>query len=105
MSAEHSYEAEIRLYDRLFLLANPEANPKDGEEGKDYKEYINPNSLEVLKSSRIEASLKDAEAGSRYQFERQGYFNVDPVDSTSQKLIFNRIVTLRDTWAKMQNKK
>jgi len=104
VSAEHSFEVEIRLYDRLFLLANPEES-KDNKEGKDYKEFINPNSLEVFKSSRIEASLKDAEAGSRYQFERQGYFNVDPVDSTSEKLVFNRIVTLRDTWAKIQNKK
>jgi len=97
VSAEHAIEAEVRLYDHLF---NKE-DPADVEDGKDFKDYINPDSLEVLTSCRVEPSLAGATPGSRYQFERQGYFCVDP-DSSSGKLVFNRIVTLRDTWAKIQ---
>ena len=95
VSAEHSMEAEIRLYERLFIKENPE----DVEEGNDFKSNINPNSLEVIKGF-IEPGLKGTAAESHFQFERQGYFCVDP-DSTDDKLIFNRTVSLRDSWAKM----
>jgi glutaminyl-tRNA synthetase len=98
VSAAHSIEAEVRLYDHLFL----KANPSDEKEGGDFKRYLNPNSLETLTSCRIEPSLKGATPGSRYQFERLGYFCVDPADSSNKELVFNRTVTLRDTWAKIQ---
>jgi glutaminyl-tRNA synthetase len=95
VSAAHSLEAEVRLYDRLFIKENP-------SEGKaDFKTNLNPNSLEILRSCNIEPSLKGAEPGSRYQFERLGYFCVDP-DSSDVKLVFNRTVSLRDTWAKIE---
>ncbi|MBN1693070.1 MAG: glutamine--tRNA ligase/YqeY domain fusion protein [Dehalococcoidales bacterium] len=97
VSATHAIEAEARLYDKLF---NRE-NPLDVEEGADYKDYLNPDSLEVLKSCRVEPSLAKASPGSLYQFERIGYFCVDP-DTSSEKPVFNRTVTLRDTWAKIQ---
>jgi glutaminyl-tRNA synthetase len=97
VSAGHALEAEVRLYEHLF---NKE-NPMDVEEGADIKDYINPNSLEVLKSCRVEPVLADAAPGSRYQFERLGYFCVDP-DSSPGKPVFNRIVSLRDTWANIQ---
>lgn len=97
VSAAHSLEAEVRLYDRLFL----KPNPLDVEEGQDFTANLNPNSLEVLTSARVEPSLAGAAPGSRYQFERQGYFCVDP-DSTPQKLVFNRTIGLRDTWAKIE---
>ncbi|MGB3112199.1 MAG: glutamine--tRNA ligase, partial [Candidatus Omnitrophota bacterium] len=71
----------------------------------DYRSNLNPNSLEVLKSCKLEPSLKDASSGSRYQFERQGYFFVDPADSSDKKPVFNRTVTLRDTWKKIESKK
>ena len=100
VSAEHSLEAEIRLYDYLFL---DEASD-DNEESDDFKSSLNPNSLETLKSCRVEPSLANAAPGSRYQFERQGYFCVDSVDSTEDALVFNRTVSLRDTWAKVQRK-
>jgi glutaminyl-tRNA synthetase len=73
----------------------------DVEEGADYRESLNPNSLEILKSCRVEPSLADATPGSHYQFERMGYFCVDP-DSSPEKLVFNRTVSLRDAWAKIQ---
>jgi glutaminyl-tRNA synthetase len=98
VSAAHSIEAEVRLYNHLFL----KANPSDEKEGGDFKRYLNPNSLETLTSCRIEPSLKGATPGSRYQFERLGYFCVDPADSSNEVLVFNRTVTLRDTWAKIQ---
>ncbi len=98
VSAAHSIEAEVRLYDHLFL----KANPSDEKEGGDFKRYLNPNSLETLTSCRVEPSLKGATPGSRYQFERLGYFCVDSVDSSNEVLMFNRTVTLRDTWAKIQ---
>jgi glutaminyl-tRNA synthetase len=97
VSAAHAIQAEARLYDHLFT----KENPLDVEEGVDYKDYLNPNSLEVLKSCRVEPSLANAQPGTLYQFERMGYFCVDPATS-SGKLVFNRTVTLRDTWAKIQ---
>lgn len=99
VSAAHAREAEVRLYDHLFTKENPE----ETEEGEDFMAHINPFSLTVLTSCRIEQSLAHASVGSIYQFERQGYFCVDP-DSSRDKLVFNRIVTLRDPWAKIQKK-
>ena len=93
VSEKHSLAAEIRLYDRLFQLPNP-----DREDN--FLDALNPNSLETLTNVRVEASLTNAESGSRFQFERTGYFCVDSVDSSKEKLIFNRTVTLRDTWEK-----
>jgi len=97
VSAEHALEAEVRLYDHLF---NRE-DPTDVEDGTDFRDYLNPNSLEILTSCRVEPILGGAPPGSRYQFERQGYFCVDP-DSSPEKLVFNRVVSLRDTWSKIQ---
>jgi glutaminyl-tRNA synthetase len=97
VSAAHAVEAEIRLYDHLFLKEDPE----DVNEGQDFTANLNPNSLEVLKSCQLEPSLADAKPGERFQFERLGYFCVDP-DSTNKNLVFNRTVTLRDTWAKIE---
>jgi len=93
VSARHAIAAEVRLYDRLCGVANPDQG------GQDYKSFINPDSLEVLSSARIEASLAGALPGSRCQFERQGYFCVDDHDSAAGALVFNRTVTLRDSWA------
>ena len=98
VSAAHSLEAEVRLYDRLFVAATP----LDGRDGRDFKSYLNPNSLETLTSCRVEPSLAGAAPGSRYQFERQGYFCVDSVDSSDGVLVFNRTVPLRDSWAKIE---
>lgn len=97
VSASHAVNAEVRLYDHLFIKENPEA----GEE--DYKTNINPNSLEILSDCKVEPGLKESVPGKNYQFLRQGYFCVDP-DSTKEKLVFNRTVSLRDTWAKIQKK-
>jgi glutaminyl-tRNA synthetase len=102
VSAAHCHEAEVRLYDRLFAAANPGAEAEKA--GVDFTEVLNPNSLETLTSCKVEPSLAKAAPGIRYQFERLGYFCVDSVDSSEDKLVFNRIVTLRDTWAKMQEK-
>jgi glutaminyl-tRNA synthetase len=99
VSAAKALEAEVRLYDHLFTKENPD----ETAEGEDFKSNLNPNSLEILNSCRIEPSVVTAEPLSRYQFERLGYFCVDK-DSTKEKLIFNRTVTLRDTWAKIQKK-
>ncbi len=96
VSCSHAVPAEVRLYDHLFTVPNP------GAEG-DWRDELNPRSEEVLRRCFVEPSLHSAEAGSRYQFERLGYFCVDP-DSTSERLVFNRSVTLRDTWAKIQKK-
>ncbi|WP_031435425.1 glutamine--tRNA ligase/YqeY domain fusion protein [Methylomarinum vadi] len=93
VSSAHSIPAEVRLYDRLFKVPNPDAEAH-------FLDALNPNSLEILTGCRVEASLNSAEPESRYQFERTGYFCVDSVDSTAEKLVFNRTVTLRDTWAK-----
>jgi glutaminyl-tRNA synthetase len=97
VSAPHAIDAEVRLYDHLFTREDP----SDVEEGKDFKDYLNPNSLETLTSCKIEPSMADAKPGARYQFLRQGYFCVDP-DSAGDKLIFSRTATLRDTWAKIE---
>jgi len=99
VSAEHAIKAEVRLYDSLFTAADPEG----GEEGKDFTDLLNPASLEVLDSCLVEPSLGSAKQGERYQFERLGYFCVDP-DSAAGAPVFNRTVTLRDTWAKIQKK-
>jgi glutaminyl-tRNA synthetase len=100
LSADHSLQAEVRLYDHLFTNQNPD----DAAEGEDFKSNLNPNSLETLIDCRVEPSLKDAKLLSRYQFERLGYFCVDP-DSSRETLVFNRTVTLRDPWAKIQKAK
>ncbi|MCE5243332.1 MAG: glutamine--tRNA ligase/YqeY domain fusion protein [Syntrophobacteraceae bacterium] len=97
VSAEHAVDAEVRLYDHLFLAENP-GDVKDDE---DFRKHLNPNSLEVLTSCKLEPSLRDAAPGNPYQFERQGYFCADTVDSTRESLVFNRTTTLRDTWAKV----
>jgi glutaminyl-tRNA synthetase len=99
VSAPHAISAEVRLYDHLFTKPDPD----DVEEGKDYKSNINPKSLEVLNDCKLEPSLKDAKTGDTFQFERLGYFCKDP-DSTDSKPVFNRTVTLRDTWAKIEKK-
>ena len=99
VSAAHSVPAEVRLYDYLFQVPNPAEEKGSG----DFRDTINPGSLEVLKSCRLEPSLAGAAPGSRYQFERLGYFAVDPVDSSSDgALVFNRTVALRDTWARIE---
>jgi glutaminyl-tRNA synthetase len=98
VSAAHALAAEVRLYDQLFV----KADPSEDEEGVDVTASLNPQSLEVLESCWVEPSLADAEPGSRYQFERLGYFCVDPVDAAPGALVFNRTVTLRDTWARIE---
>src|SRR5579883_2560216 len=100
VAAPHALRAEVRLYDHLFRKPDPEDVP----EGGNYKDNLNPNSLVVLDDCRVEPSLTGAAPGSRYQFERQGYFCVDAVDSTPQRLVFNRTVALRDSWAKEKGK-
>ena len=97
VSAEHAIRAEVRLYDSLFTKPDPD----NVEGGQSYTDFLNPNSLAILPSCQLEPSLAGAEVGSRYQFERIGYFCVDP-DSTEGSPVFNRTVTLRDTWAKIQ---
>ena len=97
VSTAHALPAEVRLYDSLFT----KPDPANVEEGHSYTDFLNPNSLEVLSACQLEPSLAGAEIGSRYQFERLGYFCVDP-DSVEGKLVFNRTVTLRDTWANIQ---
>lgn len=97
VSAEHAATAEVRLYDRLFKSENPGA-----EEG-DFKDFLNPDSLQVIKEAYVEPSLLQAKPGDRFQFMRKGYFTVDP-DSTPEKVVFNRTVTLKDAWAKEKGK-
>jgi glutaminyl-tRNA synthetase len=97
VSAAHALPAEVRLYDRLFTHEHP-----DAAEG-DFRDYLNREALVVRAESRVEPSLAGAAPGSRFQFERQGYFTVDP-SSTADRLVFNRTVTLRDTWAKIEAK-
>jgi glutaminyl-tRNA synthetase len=98
VSADHSIPAEVRLYDRLFRIADPLGGVAD------FTEYLNPKALEVLSGCRVEPSLGDAMPESRFQFERLGYFFVDPVDSCHGAPAFNRTVTLRDSWAKLAEK-
>lgn len=100
VSAAHAKEVEVRLYDRLFVKENPD----DAEEGKDFLSNMNPNSLQVLKNCKVELSLGAAAPGERFQFERTGYFCVDAKDSAEGVPVFNRIVTLKDTWAKIEQK-
>ncbi len=99
VSAAHSIPAEARLYDHLFTKANPD----DVEEGKDYLSNLNPNSLEALTGCRLEPGLSTVQHGESFQFERLGYFSVDP-ESSPDRLVFNRTITLRDTWAKIEKK-
>ena len=96
VSAQHAAKAEVRLYDRLFTVERP-------DEVEDINEIINPNSLEVLNDCYLEPSLAEAKTGDKFQFERTGYFCADP-DSTPEKLVFNRTVSLRDTWSKIEQK-
>jgi glutaminyl-tRNA synthetase len=96
VAADQALASEARLYDHLFIKPNPD----DVEEGQDYTANLNPESL-VVSTCYVEPSVLGAEPGTRYQFERQGYFCVD-VDSTAEKLVFNRTVTLRDSWAKIE---
>ena len=97
VSVPHAIEAEVRVYDRLFTHEAP-----DADKDVDFKEYINPNSLEVIKGY-LEPGLEKVQAGERYQFQRLGYFCVDK-DSSAEKIVFNKTVGLRDTWAKIENK-
>jgi glutaminyl-tRNA synthetase len=97
VSSRHAIDAEVRLYDHLFKMPDP----SDVPEGVDYKTNLNPNSLEVVEKCKLEPSLAAATPGYRCQFERLGYFCVDP-DSTPGRLVFNRTVQLRDTWAKVE---
>jgi len=99
VSTAHAIPAEIRLYDKLFN----KADPGDFEEGGDVLDNLNPNSIEVVTSAKLEPSLASASAGDRFQFERVGYFCVDP-DSTPEKLVFNRTLSLKDSWAKIEKK-
>ena len=101
VSAPHAFEAEVRLYDRLFDHPYPD---RAKEEGKTFKDYLNPNSLEIIKGCKLEPSLRDAEPGKVYQFERLGYFCADSKDSRPGHPVFNRTITLRDTWAKIEKK-
>jgi len=99
VSAPHALDAEVRLYDHLFKTPDPEDVP----EGQDWKVNLNPNSLEVLSHAKMEPGVQGATIGTKYQFERQGYFSVDK-DSNATRLVFNRAVSLKDTWAKEQKK-
>ena len=97
VSAQHAVSAEVRLYDHLFS----KANPSDDKDGLDWKAHLNPGSLERIGDAKVEPSLAGAKPGSRFQFERVGYFTVDP-DSRQGGLVFNRTVGLRDTWARIE---
>lgn len=96
VSAPHAIDAEVRLYDRLFTVIDPA-----GQKDADFKDFLNPDSLEFLKSCKVEPSLKKLKPLDRFQFERLGYFCIDP-DTTKDNLVINRTVTLRDTWARLQ---
>ncbi|MDR1089849.1 MAG: glutamine--tRNA ligase/YqeY domain fusion protein [Prevotella sp.] len=97
VSTEDSFDAEVRLYDRLFMVENP------ADDGRDILELLNPDSLKVLKGCKMESYLKDAQAGDKFQFQRTGYFCVD-TDSTAGNMVFNRTVSLKDSWAKEKSK-
>jgi glutaminyl-tRNA synthetase len=98
VSVAHAIDAEVRLYDRLFTVDNPA-----GQKDTDFKEFLNPDSLEILKSCKVEPALQKLKPFDRFQFERIGYFCIDP-DTNGEKLVINRTVGLRDTWAKIQKK-
>ena len=100
VSVQTAIDCQVRLYDRLFTIEDPA-----GEKEKDFKEFINPNSLEIIPNAKLEPSVKFAKIGDRFQFERQGYFCVDTKYTTKEKLVFNRTVTLKDTWSKTGGKK
>jgi glutaminyl-tRNA synthetase len=109
VSANHAVEAEVRLYDKLFT----KPDPNQVEEGRDFTSNLNPQSLEVVSNAKLEPSLATAKPGDRYQFERLGYFCVDPDskaldsttgDSKTGRLVFNRTVALKDSWAKAEKR-
>jgi len=100
VSAAHAVNAEVRIYENLFS----KEDPNQTAEGEDFTANLNPNSLEVLTDAKLEPSLANAVPGSRYQFERLGYFCADP-DSAPGKPVFNRTVALKDTWAKIEKRK
>jgi glutaminyl-tRNA synthetase len=100
VSVGQAVDCTLRLYDKLFTIPDPDDVP----EGQDFTSVLNPESLIVVEGAKIEPSVARDELGSRYQFERTGYFISDPVDSKSGRLVFNRTVTLRDTWAKIKDK-
>jgi glutaminyl-tRNA synthetase len=101
VSAEHSVPAQVRLYDHLFAKENPE----EAAEGQDLTANLNPNSLTVLQGCRLEPSLASAQSGTTWQFERLGYFCVDSKDSRPEAMVFNRTITLKDTWARIRESK
>ncbi len=101
VSAEHAFEAEVRLYDHLFGKPDPD----EVQEGQTFLANLNPNSLVVLKSAKLEPSLKDAAGGDKFQFERHGYFCADAVDCNAGRPVFNRSVSLKDSWAKVEKGK
>ena len=98
VSALHAFNAEVRLYDHLFLMDDP----LDDRDGLDFIEKLNPKSVEKLGSCKLEPALREAKPGDRYQFERLGYFCADIIESTVNNPVFNRVVSLRDTWARVQ---
>ncbi|MEE3052138.1 MAG: glutamine--tRNA ligase/YqeY domain fusion protein [Planctomycetota bacterium] len=100
VSAQHAVDAEVRVYDHLFMAEDP----LQTEDGGDWKENLNPDSLEVLAGCKLEPSLGESVAGDNCQFERHGYFCVDPVDSAPGQLVFNRTASLRDAWARLQKR-
>jgi glutaminyl-tRNA synthetase len=100
VSARHALDCELRLYDRLFASPDPDALP----EGQDFVAGLNPESLDTLRGAKIEPSVAADPPGTRYQFERTGYFMSDPVDSRPGALVYNRTVALRDSWAKVKNR-
>jgi glutaminyl-tRNA synthetase len=99
VSAVHAVDAEVRLYDNLFT----KENPSDVAEGEEFTSNLNPNSVEVLRGCKVESSLQSASVGERFQFERMGYFTVDP-ESEPEKRVFNRIIGLRDTWSRIEQR-
>ncbi len=99
VSGGHAIDAEVRIYDNLFT----KENPNDVPDGQDFTANLNPNSLEILRGCKVEPSLRETRAGDRYQFERLGYFCTDR-DSTADRLIFNRTIGLRDTWARIEKR-
>jgi glutaminyl-tRNA synthetase len=100
VSAEHGLQAEVRLYSHLFV----KENPADGKDGEDFTAHINPDSLEILDNCCVEPSLGEMKPEEICQFERLGYFCADRYDCTKEKLVFNRTVTLRDTWTRLKAK-
>jgi glutaminyl-tRNA synthetase len=99
VSTEHALDVEVRQYDRLFSHESP-----DSDKEKDFMDFLNPDSLEVISNCKAEPHLKNANAGDKFQFQRVGYFCVDSKYTTKEKLVFNRTVTLRDSWSKLQKK-